>query len=374
MAHIFVVDDDEQLLKMAGLMLKRGGHTTTLISNPLDALERLQQEPADLAILDVMMPNMSGYELCRALRVREATESLPIIILTARSQDTEEANALANGANLYLGKPVTSQELVQNVDNVLKQANEQTTAVQKGFIIAVYGFQGGAGRTTLAVNLALSLQLVSKGAVCLADFTSSGSQAAMQLRLQSQTGWLNLLTADTLTHENINPTLLKHDSSLHLLPAPALPQPATHLTSQVVQETLATLRQKMLFTIVDLPPMLTPAVESTLATADMGLHILTPDVSAVQTAVRADRVLSNLGLTPKERSHILNQRQPDMVLPKTTIERGLNARIPVEIGYDYLQPRALSQGTPVALNIAPSPLKSSLRIMAEALRQKVLSK
>ena len=76
MAHIFVVDDDEQLLRMVGLMLERGGHTATLVSNPIEALEMMRDEVPDLAILDVMMPGMNGLELCQELRSNPATENV----------------------------------------------------------------------------------------------------------------------------------------------------------------------------------------------------------------------------------------------------------------------------------------------------------
>lgn len=372
MAHIYVVDDDEQLLRMVGWILERGGHQATLISNPVEAVDRLREGSPDMAILDVMMPGMSGYDLCRQLRLYSETENLPVMILTARSQEADRQEAEESGANDFLSKPVTSQELLKHVDSLL--GHEQGAAAESegnAFVIAVYGLQGGVGRTTLAVNLALSLRAVSHQEVCLIDFTTSGGQAAMHLRLQTQSSWADLLNHHSFEWSAIKELLVTHPSGLKLLPSPALPHPPTRPTGEMTQALLAVMKQHMQFIVVDLPPVLSASVKGTLASSDMGLHVLTPDVVSVQTAVRADRALSLQTLIPKERSYILNHRNTEVPLPKTTIEKGLNARIPFEIRYDKNQTRALSQGVPLATSAVQSPLPVSLRVMAEALYQKV---
>ena len=156
MARIFVIDDDEQLLRMVGLMLERGGHNITLINNPLDGLEQIKADKPDLLVLDVMMPNMSGHDLAREIRADANIEELPILVLTARSQEVDRTTALKSGADDYLSKPVTSQELMERVDNLLAKKGGQTSP-ETGIIITAFGLRGGVGQTTLAVNLAAAL-------------------------------------------------------------------------------------------------------------------------------------------------------------------------------------------------------------------------
>lgn len=129
MARIYVIDDDEQLLRMVGLMLDRGGHTTTLISDPVDGLEQVKNDKPDLLVLDVMMPDMSGHDIARQLRAHKGLETLPILILTARSQDVDRTTALKSGADDYLSKPVTSQELIERVDNLLHKREDRKSVV-----------------------------------------------------------------------------------------------------------------------------------------------------------------------------------------------------------------------------------------------------
>ena len=204
MAHVFVIDDDDQLLRMVGLMLERGGHSATLMSNPLEALDLLQEEVPDLAILDVMMPGMDGFELCREIRRGELTKDLPVIMLTARGPLSTGNEALEAGADQYLTKPVTSQELLGTVDRLLLEkenrppaeaveaplveendappvSDDQPTA---GMLIPFFSLSGGVGKTTCAVNLANALAQKELNKVCLVDLTTSGGHAAMHLRLQ----------------------------------------------------------------------------------------------------------------------------------------------------------------------------------------------
>jgi DNA-binding response OmpR family regulator len=118
-ANIYVIDDDDQLLRMVGLMLERGGHSPTLINNPAKGLDKIKSEKPDLLVLDVMMPNMSGHDVCRQIRADKDLADLPVLILTARAQEVDRVAALKSGADDYLSKPVTSQDLIQKVDDLL---------------------------------------------------------------------------------------------------------------------------------------------------------------------------------------------------------------------------------------------------------------
>ena len=144
MARIYVIDDDEQLLRMVGLMLERGGHAVTLISNPVDGLEHVKKDKPDLLVLDVMMPNMSGHDIAREIRADKQLEEIPILVLTARSQDIDRKAALKSGADDYLSKPVTSQELIERVDGLLAKKDGHKSP-DEGILITCYGLRAVSG-------------------------------------------------------------------------------------------------------------------------------------------------------------------------------------------------------------------------------------
>lgn len=369
MARIYVIDDDEQLLRMVGLMLERGGHTVTLISNPVDGLEQVKVDKPDLLVLDVMMPNMSGHDISREIRASKHLEDIPILVLTARSQEIDRTTALKSGADDYLSKPVTSQELIERVDGLLAKKGGQKRQ-EEGVIVTLFGLRGGTGRTTLAVNLAAALRRVSQQEVCLLDFSPTGSQAVMHMRLQARSSWTDL-PAEPLDWPTLKNRLIIHPSGLRVLAAPAKPVPPMSLTEETAKAILGLLRHNVAFTVVDAPNAFTPSFVASLAEADMSLHVVSPEVVSVQTAVQLNRLIAKLGIPVRRKSHILNQTTPEAQLPQTAVERGLNTRIAFLVGYDTNQSRAMSQGVPLTLTSAKSPLPTVVKRMAEAIWQRV---
>jgi pilus assembly protein CpaE len=212
LAKIFVIDDDQQLLHMVGLMLERGGHSITLINKPEEGLEKLKAGQPDLLVVDVMMPNMSGHDLTRQIRATKELEDLPVLVLTARSQDVDRDTALRSGADGYLSKPVTSQELIEQVDKLLTMKTAPKTDLHsvKGMILALFGLRGGVGKTTLAANLAAALRKASSQEVCLVDFSPSVSQTIYHLNLKPQSDWGELALDDSLTWATLKENLALH--------------------------------------------------------------------------------------------------------------------------------------------------------------------
>lgn len=120
MSRILVIDDDVNLLQMVRLMLERVGHQVDTSSKGEEGIDMAAKLGPDLAIIDVMMPGLSGYDVVRRIREDARTAKIPIIILTARSQPMDKQMALEAGANAFLSKPVTSKELTDRVDAVMK--------------------------------------------------------------------------------------------------------------------------------------------------------------------------------------------------------------------------------------------------------------
>jgi len=376
---------------MVGLMLERGGHTATLVSNPIEALDKMREDVPDLAILDVMMPGMNGLELCRELRISKSTRNIPIVILTARGPIEDREEALEIGADTYLNKPVTSMELLDNVDSLLAKAAESNSSsdheleadeidaisheglIPSGQTVAMCGMSGGAGRTTLAVNLALRLHQTVSGKVCLVDLTTSGGQAAMHLRLQPRQGWGSLLTQDDVAPSDIAKQMIEHSSGLHLLAAPLMPASPDILSISFVKKIFSGLMADYAFVVFDLPPILSPVCKHILSKADTVFHIFRPEVISVQTAVRVERLITTKGPELSERYFVLNQATSDTQLGRATVERGLNATIDFHIPYDKAQSKAMIQGTPLALNQTETTIGKGVSDIVEKISQKLLA-
>jgi DNA-binding response OmpR family regulator len=122
-ANILVVDDDHTVREVVVSYLRAGGHTIVEAADGERALEVMRTTPADLVILDLMLPGIDGLEVCRQLR---GHSDVPIIMLTALGAPTDRVVGLEQGADDYLAKPFSPRELVLRVDSVLRRIADPT--------------------------------------------------------------------------------------------------------------------------------------------------------------------------------------------------------------------------------------------------------
>jgi CheY-like chemotaxis protein len=120
MARVLVIDDDDSLLQVMGLMVKRAGHEVTTRNNVRAGLETAFAEQPDLVIVDVMMPELNGYQVCRVLRTNPRTKHIPLMVLTALYGHEFEQDAISSGADAYVTKPVTMEILREEVAKLLE--------------------------------------------------------------------------------------------------------------------------------------------------------------------------------------------------------------------------------------------------------------
>ena len=127
-AHILIVEDEEPLTLLLRYNLESEGYGVESVGRGDEAETRLRESVPDLVILDWMLPGLSGIELCRRLRTRPETERLPVIMLTARGEETERVRGLATGADDYVVKPFSVPELLARVRALLRRAKPEHVA------------------------------------------------------------------------------------------------------------------------------------------------------------------------------------------------------------------------------------------------------
>lgn len=122
---ILVVDDEPHIIELATLYLKNEGYRVVSAADGAQALEKIEKEQPALVILDLMLPEINGWEVCRQVR---AKSNLPIIVLTARSDDVDKIVGLELGADDYVTKPFNPRELVARVKAVLRRTDAAAPA------------------------------------------------------------------------------------------------------------------------------------------------------------------------------------------------------------------------------------------------------
>ena len=127
-ARILIVEDEEPLSLLLRYNLEADGYDVDTVARGDDADTKLRESVPDLVVLDWMLPGLSGIELCRRLRARPETKSLPIIMLTARGEESERIRGLSTGADDYIVKPFSVPELVARVRALLRRASPERVA------------------------------------------------------------------------------------------------------------------------------------------------------------------------------------------------------------------------------------------------------
>lgn len=247
--RILIVDDDRDSLKLIGLMLQRRGYVITVAQNGVQALARAATDRPDLIILDVMMPDIDGYEVCRQLRTSPETAHIPIIMFTAKTQVTDKVAGFQAGADDYLTKPIHPAELATRVETVLlRTARLRAEAAQPSpsRMIGFIGSKGGVGTTTLALNVAAAIAQTDMGQakrVILAEMVPGAGSVGLQLGYTQPLGLATLMSkaAEELDARMVESQLTSHSSGARLLLAPIGPrgEPLPVRQAEVVMRELA---------------------------------------------------------------------------------------------------------------------------------------
>jgi two-component system alkaline phosphatase synthesis response regulator PhoP len=127
MSQILVVEDDADIAALIGHYLEKAGHRVDRISAGPEVLPRLRKVPADLVILDLMLPGMDGLIVCQAMRADATIAQTPIIMLTARGEESDRISGLELGADDYVTKPFSPKELVARVTALLRRSGRTST-------------------------------------------------------------------------------------------------------------------------------------------------------------------------------------------------------------------------------------------------------
>jgi len=373
MTTVLVIDDDSSTLRLIGYMLERGGFQVQLAGDGERGLKAAFEHPPDLIVLDVMMPGLNGYEVCSRLRDDPRTAHVPVIILTARTQRVDQQTALESGADLYLSKPVTPEELVKSVRELLARPTDvpPPVAVQilAGRILTVFSLRGGVGSTTLAVNLAVALAQVYQDTVPLLDLALDAGHTALMLNLRPKQTVAHLL-AGRLTSEAIEQNLTPHPSGVRLLAAPPVPPPPGAISAEAVERLLGALKPLFSYVVVDTSSVLDEVTTSVLKTSDVILLTFAPEVLSVQTTLVTRKALLARGIPAERIVLVLNQTMPRPTLALKTIESALQQPIKAVLPYQEQQSSAVDQGQPLIIGHPTLPLAAAVKALALAVSVK----
>lgn len=332
--RILIVDDDVDTLRLVGLMLQRQGYQVIAASNGSQGLTKAFEERPNLILLDVMMPDMDGYEVTRRLRKNPATASIPILMFTAKTQLDDKVAGFEVGADDYLTKPTHPTELQSHVKALLARAVPKSPELmdtvyreKHGHVIGVLSVRGGLGVSTVSANLAAGLLTRSKSDVILAEFTPGQGTLAMELGLQPQTALSDILkgTAIEITREKVQSALVTHPTGMRILASSDNPRDVDLVTRIENFEALV-LRLSTLanYVILDLGSGLPSFVQRTLPLCSDRIVVLEGMPNSIQQTKMLLNEVVALKVDPKTISVVLNNRlRTDAQMPWAQVQERL---------------------------------------------------
>lgn len=316
---ILIIDDDVDTLRLVGLMLQKQGYGVSAAPNGTQGLAKALEERPDLILLDVMMPEMDGYEVARRLRNNPATVNIPILMFTAKSQLDDKVTGFEVGADDYLTKPTHPTELQSHIKALLSRASKQSpkdvvTALHEhhAYVIGVMAARGGLGVSSVAANLAASLFTRSQSDVILAEMVPGQGTFGFNFGVSGQRSLNDFLQSTTaeITREKIQSALLPHNSGVKLLLASANPRDIT-LTMQVpnYEVLVARLASMARFVVLDLGTGLHSFTQKVLPLCSERVVVMEGTPAAIQHTKSLLNNLADLHINAKSITVVLNNRQ-----------------------------------------------------------------
>lgn len=366
-AKILVADDSQVIVHMLSTHFSRLGYQVVAARNGKEALQVALREKPDLAILDVMMPELDGYQVCAQLRKLPDTAKMPVMLLTARGGVADRITGLQAGADDYVPKPFDLRELTLRAQALLARAAKPAEKkVEKARVITCFSLKGGVGVTSLAVNLAVSLAEMWLCKVALVDLAVNSGQAALFLNLAPRYTLAELAAEalEDIPHE-LGRYLLAHSSGVSLLSAPRSAAMTQDLSAKLVEAFLPPLQAQFDYVVIDTMHHFGEATLAAIEHSDLLLLILTPHLAGAKATTDAFTVLDSIGYPKQQTLLVLNQSFPQEGLPAKQLEDVLGSRLVAILPYEGKSfVDAINRGTPLVTLAPNSPTTLTIQELA----------
>jgi pilus assembly protein CpaE len=360
--RVLAVDDNPVNLKVVAATLNHAGYEVITASNGVEALTRISESHPDLIVMDVMMPEMDGYEVCRRLRSDPVLARLPVILLTAQDSLEGKIKGFEAGADEYVVKPFHPAELQARIKGLLRRV-EQTPSVRPaeaaGKVFSVISMKGGVGVTTIATNLAVGLAQIWTKPVALADMVLTMGQSALMLNLPLRNTWSNLtpIATEDIESEMVERVLIPHPSGVSMLAAPRKPDQNEVSDGNKVKAVIGILKKRFPYIVLDLPRDFN---DTTLAGLDASTYIvavMAPELASIRAMSGMLELFDNLQY-PRERIIlVLNWTFERRGLARKDIENALKQNVSLVIPFaPETFVTAINFGTPPVLTAPTSPI------------------
>jgi pilus assembly protein CpaE len=364
MLKALAIDDEVTITTILSRFLDGAGFETEVASSGPEGLEKAMIMRPDVTIVDIMMPDVDGYEVCRRLRKDPRTARGTIVTLTARGQMIDKQMAFEAGANAHITKPFKGKELVDEIQRLLSA--RVCVGPPMGHHITVLRLEEKVGATMLATNLALALAKGSGCQVAIADLVLEGGAVLERLGLTGTNEWP--ISSQTSAYE-LATYLTRHESGLFVLPAPK-PSGGGQVPPAAVSRMLDTLSGWNDFALYDTPVNLGLLAAPLMRSSDLILLVLKPSQAIIRQAKQSLKVLVQSGVRQSQIWPVLNMVRPEQDSWQKEIENLWGIPLPAALPWAPMEcGRAMTQHQSLILNQPDSPIAEVIHHLAHKITQ-----
>ncbi len=326
---ILIVDDEPNLLRLIGYALEHEGYQVVVAQSGAEALSKVQAEQPDLMILDVMLPDMSGIEVCQQVRSRPEMISLPIIMLSARAQVPDKIAGLQAGADEYVTKPIDSDEMVTRVAALLKRTDRlrHMQPSKRGKVVGFMGAKGGVGTTTITLNVA-SILAQQKNVVAV-ELRSCYGTFGPQLgyNVGANLGDLFELEAEHIDERTLSKSLVKLSPGLRALFGPQKAAEFQDIEPAQGEAVINGLGRMADYVVVDLPCCPHGAVQAAARLCGVMVLVVEREPTCVMAGKIALDLLKSWGVHGVAGALIVNRAVVPVPMSLPEIRSGLGCEL-----------------------------------------------
>lgn len=357
-----------------------------------EAIQLSQELNPDVILMDINMPDMDGISATEAIRSKQP--GVQVVILSVQNDQNYMRRAMLAGARDFLTKPPMGDELISAIRRAgaMAQAEKSKSipvqavpaagnigilpvgyGVPKGKIITVYSPKGGAGCTTIAVNLALTLHNEDTR-VALVDGNLQYGDVAVFMNEQGKNTIVDLAPrAEELDPEIVEEVMLKHSASgLHILAAPSRPEYAEKVSSGQFTRVLEYLSQMYAYVVVDTASLLTDVTLSAIDVSDLVILVTTQDIPSIKNCRLFLDLSQTLGIGRERILFAMNRYDKRINITPERVAENLKQEVSSVIPLDEANVmKAVNRGVPFVLESKNQPASRGIFSLAESVRARI---
>jgi len=304
--RILLIDDEQMYYKMLVKELEKAGYFLDYARNGNEGLAAVSSKNPDVVIVDLQLPDISGFEIIERLRADAIFSHIPIIVITGKNELDEKLKAFSLGADDYLVKPFALEELIARLANLARRGSAmkyvrklENDKEKKPTIISVHSLRGGVGCSTLAVNLALALNEIWTKRTLIIDPSITAGQVAMMLNTSPRVTLENYASVpiDEIDDSVADDLAILYRTGLYYAIASKLPVAADLFSNEFWNKLLDNFIRQNEFIVADVPHDFSDNAIQLLNASTHILLVIGPELSSLRAATNALNIYGSLVLS-----------------------------------------------------------------------------